>query len=145
MQTNMPVGSIFVDTAGWGAYVDERESQHRAVVDILQNSARQGRRLVTTNYVLAELVALLSGHMHFPRARVLSAIDAIRASSLLDIVYISQTTDDEAWALLKARPDKAWSLVDAASFAVMRQHGMTEAITTDHHFDQAGFVRLPSE
>lgn len=63
----------------------------------------------------------------------------------MDIVYVSQTTDDEAWALLKARPDKEWSLVDAASFVVMRQYGMTEAITTDHHVDQAGFIRLPSE
>lgn len=67
MRTNMPKSSIFVDTAGWGAYVDEREPQHRAVVDILQNAARQGRPLVTTNYVLAELVALLSGQMHFAR------------------------------------------------------------------------------
>lgn len=141
----MPRSSVFVDTAGWGAYVDEREQDHQAVVDTLQNAARQGRRLVTTNYVLAELVALLTSHMHFPRARVLTAIDAIRASSLLDIVHVSQTIDDEAWALLKARPDKEWSLVDAASFVVMRQHGMTDAITTDHHFDQAGFVRLPTD
>jgi predicted nucleic acid-binding protein len=35
-----------------------------------------------------------------------------------------------------------WSLVDCASFVVMRQQGIVEALTTDHHFEQAGFVRL---
>ena len=39
--------------------------------------------------------------------------------------------------------DKDWSLVDAASFIVMRPLGITEVLTTDHHFSQAGFVRLP--
>ncbi len=46
--------------------------------------------------------------------------------------------------MLKRFQDKGWSLVDAASFVVMRRHGMTEALTTDHHFDQGGFTRLPT-
>ena len=49
---------------------------------------------------------------------------------------------DEAWNLLRARPDKEWSLVDATSIVIMTQHSMTEALTTDHHFSQAGFIRL---
>ena len=40
------------------------------------------------------------------------------------------------------RPDKEWSLTDCISFVVMREHGLTEALTADHHFEQAGFVRL---
>ncbi|MGI9060786.1 MAG: type II toxin-antitoxin system VapC family toxin [Ktedonobacteraceae bacterium] len=51
--------------------------------------------------------------------------------------------DAEAWMLLKNRIDKEWSLVDASSFVVMTRYGMTEALTTDHHFTQAGFVQLP--
>ncbi len=50
--------------------------------------------------------------------------------------------DEQGWALLKSRPDKEWSLVDAASFVVMRERGIHEALTTDHHFEQAGFARL---
>ena len=42
----------------------------------------------------------------------------------------------------ESRPDKEWSLVDCASFVVMQQRGLTEVLTTDHHFEQAGFVRL---
>ena len=39
---------------------------------------------------------------------------------------------------------KEWSLVDASSFVVMTRYGMTEALTTDYHFTQAGFARLPA-
>jgi len=58
-------------------------------------------------------------------------------------VYIERAIDDEAWGLLESRLDKQWSLVDASSFIVMKQSGMTEALTTDHHFTQAGFTRIP--
>ncbi len=47
-----------------------------------------------------------------------------------------------AGEFLKAHPDKDWSLVDCASFVVMKQRGIQEALTSDHHFEQAGFVRL---
>jgi len=46
--------------------------------------------------------------------------------------------------LLRARPDKNYSLCDAMSFLAMGQHGITEALTTDHHFEQEGFKRLLS-
>jgi len=51
-------------------------------------------------------------------------------------------TDAAAWVLLKSRKDKFWSLVDATSFVVMQQLGIQESLTTDHHFEQAGFIRL---
>jgi predicted nucleic acid-binding protein len=44
--------------------------------------------------------------------------------------------------LLADRPDKEWSLVDCTSFVLMERRGLTEALTTDHHFEQASFVRL---
>ena len=40
------------------------------------------------------------------------------------------------------RPDKEWSLTDSISFVVMKDRGLTEALTGDHHFEQAGFVAL---
>lgn len=44
--------------------------------------------------------------------------------------------------LLSDRQDKTYSLCDAVSFVLMRQRGMTGALTTDRHFEQEGFVRL---
>ena len=44
--------------------------------------------------------------------------------------------------LFRQRPDKQWSLTDCISFVVMRRESITEALTGDHHFEQAGFVVL---
>ena len=49
---------------------------------------------------------------------------------------------DEGVRLYVARPDKDWSLTDCISFVVMRERGITEALTGDRHFEQAGFVAL---
>jgi predicted nucleic acid-binding protein len=43
---------------------------------------------------------------------------------------------------LLRRLDKDYSLCDAVSFIIMESEGITEAHTTDHHFEQEGFVRL---
>jgi hypothetical protein len=44
--------------------------------------------------------------------------------------------------LYNSRLDKDWSLTDCISFVVMRERGITEALTGDHHFEQAGFTTL---
>ena len=49
---------------------------------------------------------------------------------------------DKALTLFEQRPDKEWSLCDCTSFVVMQELGITEALSTDHHFDQAGFTAL---
>jgi predicted nucleic acid-binding protein len=46
---------------------------------------------------------------------------------------------ERALQLYAERADKTWGLVDCASFVVMTEQGMTEAFTTDRHFEQAGF------
>jgi predicted nucleic acid-binding protein len=55
---------------------------------------------------------------------------------------VDATLDEEAWQLFKSHQDKQWSLVDCTSFVFMKRRSIVEALTTDHHFEQAGFVRL---
>ena len=131
------MADVFVDTAGWAALFVRTEPQHAAAAALLADWRQQARQLVTTNYVLAELVALLTSPLRVPRERQFAYVDGIRSAG-----YVDEPTDNAAWELLKARPDKDWSFVDAASFVVMRERGITEALTTDHHFEQAGLVRL---
>jgi predicted nucleic acid-binding protein len=69
-------------------------------------------------------------------------IAGLKASPYVNIVHVAPTLDARAWQLFTERPDKEWSLVDCASFVVMQQYGLYEAFTTDHHFEQAGFVCL---
>ena len=67
---------------------------------------------------------------------------SLKAVPYVKVVHVDPALDAASWALLKSRFDKEWSLVDAASFIVMQERGIIEALTTDHHFEQAGFVRL---
>ncbi len=140
----MPTTSdVFVDTSGWAYYLDRQDPLHSIVVTLVRHAVIQRQRLVTTNYIITELVALLSSRYHLPRQQVIMAINAIKMDASVEVVHIERAMDDEAWALLEARLDKEWSLVDASSFIVMKRFGMTEALTTDHHFTQAGFIRVP--
>jgi uncharacterized protein len=136
------VDGVFVDTAGWAALFLRTEPQHAAAAALFQTWRRQERLLVTTNYVLAELVALLTRPLRVPREIQLRYADGIRAARYVEVVYIDSASDAAGWDLLRSRSDKEWSLVDAVSFVVMREHGITEALTTDQHFVQAGSVRL---
>ena len=85
---------------------------------------------------------VLLNPLRVPRAQQIKTIETIKTSSWVEIVHIDSTLDKEAWQLLKNRPDKEWSLVDCSRFVLMQQRGTIEALTTDHHFEQAGFIRL---
>ena len=63
-------------------------------------------------------------------------------TSWVTIVHVDYKTHEQAWKLLTEREDKMWSLVDCVSFVIMQQHSISEALTMDHHFEQAGFIRL---
>ena len=137
-----PKDSLFVDTSGWAAPVIHSVARSSELEAFSRTLIRSGRTLVTTNYVLSELIALLTIRTYQSRSQNLALINRIQQKA--QIVHIDEATDAEAWAMLQRYSDKEWSLVDAASFVVMRHMGITEAFTTDHHFEQAGFARVPA-
>ena len=133
---------LFVDTSGWGCYYDDSDPRRQEAMLHYRLAVMDGRRAVTTNYVLAETVALFTSPLRVPRRSMIEFLEGLRASPHVEIVHLDPTLDAQAWDLLRSRPDKEWSLVDCASFVVMQQRGITEALTADHNFEQAGFVRL---
>jgi uncharacterized protein len=134
--------SWFADTSGWAAWLGRREPFHALAVSLVTQARRDGRRLVTTNYVLTELAALLNSPFRLPRGQQIQLMSDLRAATWVDVVHLDSALDSAAWALWMSRPDKDWSLVDCASFVVMQSQRLTEALTTDHHFEQARFTRL---
>ena len=135
------MNEVFADTSGWASFFREQERHHVRAVALMTQWQAENRHVVTTNYVLGELISLCQ-RLRVPRSRGVSYIHSIRAETWIEIVHIDEQLDVRAWELLENRLDKPWSLVDCASFVVMEQRGLTDALTTDHHFDQAGFVRL---
>ncbi len=139
---NNPQSDLFVDTAGWEHLVDSTQEHHALATGIYRAARQQGRRLLTTNYVITELVALLTEPLRVPRPRIIAFVNGLKTSPYVDIVHMDARLDEQAWRLLTRRQDKDWSLVDCSSFAVMQQRGIIESLTTARHFEQAGFVRL---
>jgi uncharacterized protein len=136
------MNSLFVDTSGWANLFIPTELCHQQALQHFQLARQQRYQIVTTNYIIAELVTLLHSRMRAPRVRLFQYIDVIKTDPDLTLIHIDIATDAAAWVLCKARPDKAWSLVDCTSFVIMQQLNIQQAMTTDQHFEQAGFLRL---
>ena len=99
-----------------------------------------GPKLVHS-YVLAELVALAHAR-GLPRGGTLAFLGRLAEQPDVEAVWVDETLHRNGMSFLANRLDKDYSLADAISFLLMRQYGVTEALTTDHHFEQEGFVRL---
>jgi len=76
------------------------------------------------------------------RLRAIKLLDNLRLLPNVQIISASTTLLADGLTLYRTRPDKEWSLTDCTSFVVMENEQITEAFTSDHHFQQAGFVKL---
>ena len=128
---------MFLDTSGLLCYYQPSEPKHDDAVIFFNAASRR----VVHNYVLVEFVSLAHTR-RANRARALEFIVALVQNPKVTYVWIDQAMHARALNLLQSQLDKTYSLCDAVSFLVMRSRGMTEALTTDQHFAQAGFRAL---
>lgn len=96
---------------------------------------------VTHSYVLAGFVALTNSR-DLDRRAALQFIAHVPFYHHVSTVWVDEKLHDDAVRLLEARLDKDYSLCDAVSFVLMRRGDFSDALTTDRHFEQEGFVRL---
>ncbi len=129
---------VFADTFYFLALLNPRDSAHSKAVAFTANNAVE---LTTTEWVLTELA---DGLARSPRGRAefLSTLGDLHADGHVTIIESSHSLFVEGTQLYGVRPDKEWSLTDCISILVMQRAGITEALTGDHHFEQAGFVAL---
>lgn len=130
---------MLLDTSGLFSLLHKREPEHLTAKQVYANA----RTRLTHNYVLDELVSL--AHIRrIPRRNTLDFSQQLLNDSRVETFWIDEELHQQALDLLFARPDKTYSLCDAVSFVLMRERDETEALTTDRHFEQEGFVRLLS-
>ena len=126
-----------LDTSGLMCLFDQRDTRHAKATECYDSASNQ----LTHNYVLAEFVGLAIARRS-PRVDALDFLGAIRSSEEIEVIWVDRDLHDRSIALFNQRADKAWSLCDAVSFVLMKERGIREALTSDHNFEQAGFVRL---
>ncbi|MDZ4658185.1 MAG: PIN domain-containing protein [Bythopirellula sp.] len=136
---------LFVDTSYAIARFNERDEYHRAALS-LGDAIATCRELWTTDAVLLEIAASFSRAEH--RSLAVGLWDQFHGSDpRFCVVEANGRQLAEAMDLFRDRADKSWSLADCLSFVVMGREKLTQALTADRHFLQAGFeaLLLPSE
>jgi predicted nucleic acid-binding protein len=127
----------FVDTYYFVALLNVRDRGHEIALRYSQGPSVE---LLTTTWVLIEVADTLSNIAS--RARAARFIRGFLHDGDIEIVPPSREHFDRALTFYEQRPDKDWSLTDCLSFLVMQDRGIVEALTADHHFEQAGFQAL---
>jgi predicted nucleic acid-binding protein len=132
--------SFFLDTAFAIALISPNDTFHEKAVELANLVEKTGLRLVTTRAVVIEIGNALSKQSL--RKSAVALIDSMEGDETVTIVPVSDEIYGEAFKLFRSRLDKDWGLTDCISFVVMKRQKIINALTTDQHFQQAGFVTL---
>jgi predicted nucleic acid-binding protein len=128
---------VLLDTSGLLCCSDKDDPRH----DNAEALFYRAPTLLTHSYVLAEFVPLCNTR-GLDRTRALDFAADLTANPDVEVIWVDKPLHLSALAFLRSRPDKNYSLCDAVSFILMRRRGITDALTTDRHFEREGFVRL---
>lgn len=131
---------LFVDTSGWLAQLNRADALHEAATNIYRERFAAGWDIVTHDGILLEVgngLASVRLRNHAVRWK-----ERLATSARVTIVRLTEELNEAGWQLYAARLDKDWGIVDCISFVLMQEHDLIEALTADHHFEQAGFTKL---
>jgi len=128
---------MLLDTSGLMCLFDGRDFRHADARTFYDTAPVR----LTHSYILAEFVAL-SNARGVPRIPALEFVSDFQDDADVEVVWVDESLHRLALETLQGRPDKEWSLCDAVSILLMQRRGLVDALTTDHHFDQAGLRRL---
>lgn len=125
---------IFLDSSYVIALVNKRDQYHAQASELAREFRDQP--FVTTDAVLLEVGNGLARRF---KAEAIAVIEEFLSSEEVQITSVDAALFQKGFDLYKTYQDKEWGLVDCISFIVMRENGITDALTTDSHFEQAGF------
>ncbi len=127
----------FADSFYYLALLNPRDEAHQRVAELTQ---RLNRPIVTTAWVLTEVGDAMSAPPQ--RRGFVALVEDLRLDPEVEIVPPTAFLFHRGLMLFRDRGDKHWSFTDCISLTVMQERGLTDALTGDHHFEQAGFRAL---
>jgi predicted nucleic acid-binding protein len=136
----MAAREAFADTSSLYAFVDKNDANHPTAREAVTRLLKTGKRIVLTDYVIAEAINLANARGGTSVA--LRVVDLIEQSAGLRIEWIGADRFNATKAFFRRHSDHGYSFTDCSSFVVMRELNLTEALTTDRHFVEAGFRSL---
>jgi predicted nucleic acid-binding protein len=128
---------VFLDTSFVVALVNEKDQHHQHATELAD--LFDGYPLTTTDSVLLEIGNALARNF---KERAAEIIADFLTSDEVEIVHLDADLLRRAFELYRTHRDKTWGLTDCVSFVIMQERGITEALTNDKDFQQAGFIAL---
>ena len=137
----VPESVLFVDTASWMAMADGADALHESSRRLRDASLSEGGILVSTDYVMDETLTLIRMRLGLAAAAAWWA--QVEVSTRVRWERIDPLRAEKARSWFFQWRDKDFSFTDCTSFVVMRELRLRRALTTDRHFEQAGFETVP--
>jgi predicted nucleic acid-binding protein len=134
---------IFVDTSAWWALFEASDNLHVRAKKAFDALVADGVELVTTDYVLDEVVTGLLGRAG--HAAAVRAGRGLRSSTMVVLSFVGSDLFHEAWKIFERHDRMRWSLTDCTSMAVMKARGITTAFSFDDDFRKMGFDVVPRD
>lgn len=132
---------VFLDSSYLIALEVENDQHHDEASTHWTTLFEAPINLVTTSYVVDEIVTFLNSRRQ--HAKAIRVGDNLLTASSVQLVHVDEDLFRDGWSYFKKHPDKTFSLTDCISFVLMKRFEISEALTFDRHFEQAGFTKLP--
>ena len=130
--------SVFLDTSFVLAYVFKDDLYNLKAKNLQKEITKENIIILTTDLILVEIANSLS-KIKFRHEAIITINNLQEA---INVLPVERSIFKDAWNLFEKRVDKVWGLTDCYSFIVMETLGIKQALTTDKHFEQAGFEIL---
>jgi len=135
---------IFVDTSAFLALVNEKDNNHAAAIQFLEeikNGKIRIKKIITSDYIIDETLTRIRYSVGYKEA-VEWGTD-ILASKVIEKIEIGSEIFEYSWELFQTYNDKKLSFTDCTSFASMKKKGIEKVFSFDSDFERIGFVLLP--
>ncbi|MBI5214433.1 MAG: type II toxin-antitoxin system VapC family toxin [Ignavibacteriae bacterium] len=129
---------FFLDTAYIVALLNPRDEFHRKAEELFSR-VESAKEVWITEAVLTEVGNALSRK---DRPVAVTFINSCYLTVNLNVVSVDRTLFHRAVKYYDSHRDKDWGLTDCISFVVTKDEDLTDALTSDEHFRQAGFTPL---
>lgn len=128
---------IFIDTLFVIALINPRDQHHARATELA--AKYENRPFLVTDAVLLEIGNGLARNF---KQEAIQVIESFFESEEVEVVHLTPELFERGFDLYKNYKDKDWGLIDSISFVVMADAGISQALTFDVHFPQAGFEAL---
>lgn len=134
---------VFLDTGYLIALESVNDQYHSKTIKHWQQFIQAEHLLVTSTFVFDEITTFFNNRNHHSKAVEIG--ENLITNPSIEIIHVDENIFNEGWKYFQIHQDKKYSFTDCISFILMKKNELKYSLTFDQHFEQAGFLILPSQ